>query len=303
MNMLSPVSKKPKKIALSLGAAVVAIAVPALASTPIFHNQGYISGFDGGQVNKDADCQVMQSDPNNAATHYPVGDANSVYVNTNFTGTSHRYHAMVRKTNAYTQDGDEGYYSWSFRLKSTWDFSAQGYVIGQFIANYTGTNGCGEDWMPTTMIWLYGNGLRARVKNGQVCNQHTIPSDAMTTGNSGWHIPSTLGGGSDLAVTAGTWHTIQLGVKWTSGTTGYFKLWYDGNKVFEQYNIATTISDWQPYEFQVGLYSNKWYDDKVLVGSQGFRELWVDRIAINNITNLGGCTSAFQYANPSNSCW
>src|SRR5260221_15308 len=114
MNMLSPVSKKTKKIALSVGAAVIAIAVPALAGTPVYHNQGYISGFDGGQVNKDADCNVMQSDPNNAATHYPVGDANSIYVNTNFTGGySHRYHAMVRKTNAYTQEGDEGYYSWA----------------------------------------------------------------------------------------------------------------------------------------------------------------------------------------------
>ena len=303
MKILSSVSVKTKKIALGLGTAVVALTVPALASTPIFHNQGYISGFDGGQVNKDADCQVMQSEPNNAATHYPVGDANSIYVNTNFTGTSHRYHAMVRKTNAYTQDGDEGYYSWAFRLKSTWDFSQQGYTIGQFIANYTGNNGCGEDWMPTTMIWLYGTGIRARVKNGSVCNQHTIPADALATGNSGWHIPSTLGGGSDLAVTAGVWHTIQLGVKWTSGNTGYFKFWYDGNKVFEQYNIATSVAEWKPYEFEVGLYSNKWYDDHVLVGGQGFRELWVDRIAINNITNLGGCTSAFQYANPSNSCW
>src|SRR5882762_290914 len=121
MNMLGSVSlsKKTKKIALGVGAAVVAIAVPALASTPIFHNQGYISGMNG--TNLDADCQVMQSDPNNAATHYSVGDPNSVYVSTNFTGGyTHRYHAMVRETNAYTQEGDEGYYSWAFRLKSTW---------------------------------------------------------------------------------------------------------------------------------------------------------------------------------------
>ena len=296
LSSMSP-SKKTRKIALGLGTAALAIAVPAFASTPIFHNQGTIAGMDG--VNKDANCNVVDQN----TTYYPAGGTNAVYVTTNFSGTGQRYHAMVRKTNTYTQEGDEGYYSFAFRLKSTWDFSAQGYVIGQFIADYTGQNGCGEDWMPTSMIWLYGNSLRARVKNGSVCAQQTIPSDALATGNSGWHMPTTLGGGTDLAVTAGTWHTIQLGVKWSSSNVGYFKLWYDGVKVFEQYNIATTIAEYKPYEFQVGLYSNKWYDDHQLVGTQGFREMWVDRIAINNISNLGGCTSAFQYANPAATCW
>src|SRR5713101_4759758 len=193
MNMLGSesLSKKTKKIALGVGAAVIAIAVPALAGTPIFHNQGYISGMNG--TNLDADCNVMQSDPNNAATHYSVGDPNSIYVNTNFTGTSHRYHAMVRKTGAYSAQGDQGYYSWAFRLKSTWDFSQQGYVLGQFIADYTNQTSCGEDWMPTTMVWLYGNSLRTRVKNGTVCNQHTLPNDnALREGNSGWVMPTTL---------------------------------------------------------------------------------------------------------------
>jgi len=297
MNTLSPVSKKTKKIALSLGAAVVAIAVPAVAGTPIFHSQGWMGDFNG--TNLDADCNVTHS----ATTYYPVNGTNSIYVTANYTGGSHRYHAMVRKTNAYTAQNDEGYYSFAFRLKSTWDFSQQGYTIGQFIANYTGQNPCGEDWMPTTMLWLHGNSLRARVKNGSVCNQATIPSNAMQAANTGWVIPTALGGGTPLAVTAGTWHTIQLGVKWSSSNTGYFKLWYDGVKVFEQYNIATTIAEFRPYEFQVGIYANRWYDEHQLVGSQGFREMWVDRIAINNTTTLGGCTSAFQYANPSNSCW
>jgi len=297
MNTLSPVSKKTKKIALSLGAAVVAIAVPAVAGTPIFHSQGWMGDFNG--TNLDADCNVTHS----ATTYYPVNGTNSIYVSANYTGFSHRYHAMVRKTNAYTAQNDEGYYSWAFRLKSTWDFSQQGYTIGQFIADYTGQNPCGEDWMPITMLWLHGNSLRARVKNGSVCNQATIPSNAMQAANTGWVIPTALGGGTPIAVTAGAWHTIQLGVKWSSTNTGYFKLWYDGVKVFEQYNIATTIAEFRPYEFQVGLYANRWYDEHQLVGGQGFRELWVDRIAINNTTTLGGCTSAFQYANPSNSCW
>ena len=297
MNTLSPVSKKTKKIALSLGAAVVAIAVPAVAGTPIFHSQGWMGDFNG--TNLDADCNVTHS----ATTYYPVNGTNSIYVTANYTGGSHRYHAMVRKTNAYTAQNDEGYYSFAFRLKSTWDFSQQGYTIGQFIANYTGQNPCGEDWMPTTMLWLHGNSLRARVKNGSVCNQATIPSNAMQAANTGWVIPTALGGGTPIAVTAGAWHTIQLGVKWSSTNTGYFKLWYDGVKVFEQYNIATTIAEFRPYEFQVGIYANRWYDEHQLVGSQGFREMWVDRIAINNTTTLGGCTSAFQYANPSNSCW
>src|SRR5258708_22941884 len=99
MNMLGSesLSKKTKKIALGVGAAIVAIAIPALAGTPIFHNQGFISGMNG--TNLDADCQVMQSDPNNAATHYGVGDPNSVYVSTNFTGGYNPPHpAMGRHT-------------------------------------------------------------------------------------------------------------------------------------------------------------------------------------------------------------
>jgi hypothetical protein len=291
-------SRKNKKIALIVGGGIMAIAAPAIASLSAFHNQGTMAGFDG--TNLDPNCNIVEQN----STYYPGNGTSAFYASANYvSGYTGRYHADVYKNSAGYAQGDEGFYGFAFRLKSSWDFSQQGYNIAQFIGDYTSVPGHCDDWMPTTMVWLYGSELHTRVKYGTNCSQATHPSNAMDTGSGGWVIPSTLGGGTPLQVTAAAWHTIELQVLWKSDATGYFKVWYDGTKLFEQYNLETTMADQTQFRYEVGLYANKWHDDGYLVGSQGFREMWFDRIASTPVSVLGGCSSAFQNANPAGTCW
>ena len=280
-----PRFKRNKKLALIVGATTLAVTVPATAWVNYFHNSGTAySGWDGTSVD-----------------HWgSIGDSSSaIYRGTSsikatqvYDGNYHdRYHAEKVKRNGY-QQGDMAFYGFAFRLQSDWQFQNQGYVIQQFIADYTNVGGHCDDWMPTSMIWIYGHELHTRVKAGSNCNQVANPSNSLNTGGGGWVIPTTLGGGSPLWVSAGVWHTVEIQAYWTSGTNGYYKIWYDGVKLFERYNIATTTNDYQPFEFHVGLYANGWHDDGYMAGSQGTRSIWYDQIGI------GG---TFADANPNGS--
>jgi hypothetical protein len=83
-------------------------------------------------------------------------------------------------------------------------------------------------------------------------------------------------------VTAGVWHKVEIQASWKTDGTGFYKIWYDGNKVLQEYNIDTTISDNinRPFQFRVGLYANGWHDDNHhMFGSQGTRQVWYDEIA------------------------
>ena len=172
---------------------------------------------------------------------------------------SGRYHSEVRTTNVYRR-GDTGFYGFAFRLQDGWQFSpAQSYNIMQFITDFSDT-GC-DDWMPSSMVWLVGNQLNSRVKQGSICSQRI-----QTFGNV-------------ATVTAGAWHTVVIQASWKSDGTGFYKLWYDGNKVIEALNIPTTIDDGRAFEMRVGLYANGWYDDGTMKGSQGTRQVWFDQIA------------------------
>lgn len=57
-------------------------------------------------------------------------------------------------------------------------------------------------------------------------------------------------------------------------------MWFDGNKVYEHYNIATRTNDDAVFAFRVGLYANGWHDDKKMVGNQGVRQVWYDEVAV-----------------------
>jgi hypothetical protein len=174
----------------------------------------------------------------------------------NYTG---RYHSDVRKDNVYRK-GDTGFYGFTFRLQENWDFTGdQSYNIAQFIADF-GDSGC-DDWMPSTMVWLQGNQLYTRVKYGTICAQHTTAFPKIAT------------------VSAGQWHKIVMQVNWESENTGYIKLWFDGIKVLEKFNLATTIDHGRAFGFSVGLYANAWRDEGRLVGTQGTRQVWFDEIA------------------------
>ncbi len=47
----------------------------------------------------------------------------------------------------------------------------------------------------------------------------------------------------DIVLTSGQWHRIEIQANWRSDPSGYIKVWVDGVKRLEQFNLATTISD------------------------------------------------------------
>lgn len=172
-----------------------------------------------------------------------------------------RYHSEVHSSRGYHR-GETLFYGFAFRLSDTWEFdSGQSYNIGQWIADFSNT-GC-DDWKPSSMIWLDGNTLNTRVVSGNVCNS-----------------PPTTTYSNIATVTAGVWHTIVVQASWQSDTTGYYKLWFDGAKVLEKYNIKTTLDDDREFEWHMGLYANSWHDQGRMVGTQGFRQVWYDNLAI-----------------------
>jgi hypothetical protein len=221
-------------------------------ATVIFRNTGTLSGWS-----------TTNSEHNGSITQV----TNVVYAGTtaikalqvydpSYTG---RYHSEAVRTDAYRQ-GDMRFYGFAFRLQADWQFENQSYNIAQFIADFTNT-GC-DDWMPSTMVWLDGASLNTRVKTGTPCAQATQTFNDIAS------------------VSAGVWHRVEIQASWQSGSTGYFKLWFDGTKVLERFNIATTVADGRPFEFRVGLYANGWHDDGHMVGSQGTRQVWYDQIGI-----------------------
>lgn len=90
-------------------------------------------------------------------------------------------------------------------------------------------------------------------------------------------------------MSSGQWHKIVIQASWKSDNTGLFKLWFDGVKVLEKFDIQTTIDHDRAFGFSVGLYANAWHDEKRLEGTQGTRQVWFDEIGVG---------STFADANP-----
>ncbi|RYO89883.1 hypothetical protein DL766_006429 [Monosporascus sp. MC13-8B] len=122
--------------------------------------------------------------------------------------------------------------------------------------------------MPSSMVFIDGNQLGTRVKYGDVCpisSQKTRCFRGLKT------------------VTPGVWHKIVIQASWQSDSTGYYKIWYDGEKLSETYNIPTTVGDGRPFQFRVGLYANGWHDDEEgYTGNQPTRQVWFDQIGIGS---------------------
>ena len=217
-----------------------------------FHNTGTTSGWDG--RNLDPNCSVTDS----SSQTYKGGDSIKSQVNYN-SGYTGRYHAMMFRNGVY-HPGDTGFYGFAFYLMNSWSFTSQQYQLFQFIADFTGN--CGETWMPSTMIWIQGNQLTTRRKYGTACAQQIQQYNNLAS------------------VSAGSWHRIVVQASWKSDSTGFLKLWYDGSKVLEQFNIATTVADGSNRYFRmdVGIYANSWHDEHRLVGTQGTRYAYFDQI-------------------------
>ncbi|OTA88544.1 polysaccharide lyase family 20 protein [Hypoxylon sp. CO27-5] len=173
-----------------------------------------------------------------------------------------RYHSEAVKYNVYKK-GDTGFYGFAFRLQEDWQFDpAQEFNLAQFIADFSDLN-CGEDYMPGAMVWIEGNQLTTRVKYGEVCPTSSQKIKSFT---------------NLKTVTAGEWHRVEIQANWQSDNTGYYKLWYDGEKVVEAYNLPTNVGDGRAFQFRVGLYANGWHDSGY-EGTQGTRQVWYDQIA------------------------
>ncbi|MCP3102653.1 polysaccharide lyase [Myxococcus sp. K15C18031901] len=242
---------KIQNVGVAVGASLLAFSLVAEAAA-LFHNTGTLSGWNA--VSSEHNGSVLEV--TNVTYEGPTAIKATQVYDPAYTG---RYHSEVMKTNVYRR-GDMGFYGFAFRLQQDWQFQPQSYNIAQFIADFSDT-GC-DDYMPSSMVWLQGNQLFTRVKQGTVCNQKTVTFGNLAT------------------VTAGEWHKVVIQAKWASDDSGYYKLWFDGVKVLEQYNLVTTVADDRAFQFRVGLYANGWHDSGSMQGSQGTRSVWFDEIGV-----------------------
>ncbi|KAL2672160.1 hypothetical protein Neosp_012858 [[Neocosmospora] mangrovei] len=237
----------------------------ALALCPIsasaerkFYNPGNLNGWD--YIRRENNGTVE------AVTNVAYKGGNALKMTQTYTpGYTGRYHSEVDHNQGYKR-GDQLFYGFAFRLSEQWEFQPQSYNLAQFIANRPGASCGGDDWMPSSMLWLEGDQLVSRVVSGQYrvpdCSRdiQTFPKLAK--------------------VSAGQWHKVVIQASWKSDNTGFYKIWFDGNKVLEEYNRKTTLNDDSVFQFRIGLYANAWHDDKHMEGSQSFRQVWYDEVAI-----------------------
>lgn len=234
-------------------------AAATVQASQIFSNTGTMSGWDAFTRENKGTVQEVTNVVYKGSTALKM---TQVY-DPSWTG---RYHSEAVKYDVYKK-GDTGFYGFAFRLQENWQFApAQSYNLAQFIADFTDL-GCEETWMPSTMIWIVGDQLTTRVKYGEVCPTSMQQTRSFT---------------NLKTVTAGEWHRVELQVSWRSDGTGYFKMWYDGEKVTETYDIPTNVGDGRPFQFRVGLYANAWHDSGYQ-GTQATRQVWYDQIAAGSV--------------------
>ncbi|KAF7562252.1 hypothetical protein G7046_g1895 [Stylonectria norvegica] len=244
----------------SLVAASLALLPYTIQATRTFYNSGTLDGWDfvrhehSGTVTEVSNVAYKGTTALKMTQTY---DSSGSY--------SGRYHSEVDHDQGYKR-GDELFYGFTFRLSDSWQFQDQSYNLAQFIADRPGA-GCGDDdWMPSSMLWIQGNQLTSRIVSGQY-RQPDCGRIFKTLNNL-------------AAVSAGVWHKVIIQAKWESDNTGYYKIWFDGVKVAQEYNLATTLNDDSVFQFRVGLYANSWHDDKKMLGTQPFRQVWYDEVAV-----------------------
>jgi hypothetical protein len=239
----------------------LSLLLPILTTaTPEFANHGTLSGWT--RPKPEADGTV--SEVTNVVYRGTTALKMTQTYKPGYTG---RYHSEVVYKNGYKR-GDTKFYGFAFRLSESWDFiNDQSYNIAQWIADFTNT-GC-DDWSPTSMVYLRGSTLYSRIKTGrllagQACQQNTRQF-ALKTG-----------------IVPGQWYKLTFQVRWESEATGQFKVWVNGEKVHEEYDIATTLlDDRRQFDFRVGLYANGWHDSG-FEGGNPFRQVWIDEVGVGS---------------------
>lgn len=237
---------------LHLFSTLSGLTLPFTASAvQLFSNTGTTSGWSNIQTEASGTVQQVTNVVREGSTALKMTQT----YDSSYSGL---YHSEVHAYNAYSQ-GDMRFYGFWFRLSENWEFTpSQGFNIAQFIAQFPGT--C-DTYAPSTMVWIRGNQLYTRYKYGPLCGG-----------------PTTVNSAPLATVEAGVWHKIVIQARWESNTNGYLKLWFDGNKVYEETGIRTTYNENSPFQFRVGLYANTWPTGYV-AGSQTFRQIWFDEIA------------------------
>ncbi|CAM1506070.1 Fc.00g057110.m01.CDS01 [Cosmosporella sp. VM-42] len=245
-------------VAISSFIAASLALVPLTQATRTFYNSGTLNGWDYVRHENIGTVQEVTNVVYKGTTALKMAQ-------TYTPGYTDRYHSEVDHNYGYKR-GEDHFYGFMFRLSDTWEFDDQSYNLAQFIANRPGAGCGGDDWMPSSMLWIQGNKLTSRIVSGQ----YRQPDCSRTI--------STLK--SLATVTPGVWHKIVIQARWKSDNTGFYKIWFDNVKVAQEMDVATTVNDDSVFQFRVGLYANSWHDDGHMVGNQPFRQVWYDEVAI-----------------------
>ncbi|KAJ6780417.1 hypothetical protein PWT90_02304 [Aphanocladium album] len=240
----------------------VLVSALALASgttaTRLFYNSGTLQGWD--YVRREHKGTVDE------VTNVSYKSGTSLKMTQTYDPSYNgRYHSEVDHNDGYSR-GDERFYGFMFRVSEKWEFVSQNLNIAQFIAHRPGSNNCGDLDMPSTMLWIAGHQLHSRLVQGPYIggNCHRNFVDLPNLGE----------------IKPGKWHKVIIQAKWEDNGSGFFKLWFDGNKVVEKNNLVTTVSgDWR-FQYRVGGYMNSWKDSGHMEGNQPFRQIWYDEISV-----------------------
>jgi hypothetical protein len=208
---------------------------------PEFANHGTLSGWPSGQAAPEA--QGIRQQVNNVVYR---GDSALKYGQT-YQGTSYtgRYHSESRYDNGYHL-GDTKFYGFAFRLSQDWQFDpAQTYNIAQWGSWFSGI--CGEDYMPSSMVYLHGTTLSSRIKTGQMLSGKACASPLQTGNcggsNAGKNCQSTRSFTLSNNIEAGVWYRMTFQITWKADATGQFKVWLNGTKVFISQSVFCTQSN------------------------------------------------------------
>lgn len=214
----------------TLAAASLVVFPTASLAERFFCNSGTRDGWD--YVREEHNGRVQE------VTNVAYGEPSALKMTQTYDeGYSGRYHSEVDVNDGY-QRGHERFYGFAFRLSGEWEFGTQRYNIAQFIANRPGAGCGGDDWMPSTMVWMNGDQLATRIVSGE----YRQPDCGRDIDNI-----------KDLGkVDAGVWHRIVIQSKWESSGSGLFKVWFDGDVVVNRTDLATTVNDDEQFQFRVG---------------------------------------------------
>jgi uncharacterized protein (TIGR03382 family) len=233
----------------NLSLLLLLFAVPSVASASVL----WRGDFETGDLSQWSKTQQVSSDRIQVIRSPTRQGAHAVRVEVrqgdNPIGASGNRNEMLRMTNE--TEGDERYYSWStlfpsdYPLSPTWQVFTQWHHSGdsgappvRFVLGCSAGD-CGVGMPDTVFFIVTGHGL--------------------------WTLPH---------IQLGVWHDFVLHVKWSSSASvGLIELWYDGQQVVPQTNVATLFAGQTCYLKQ-GLYRDAAtepvqvvYHDNFLIGT------------------------------------